>query len=407
MDRVNSSKRASAPISAGPMPAASIVVRAPARADEGAAEHQRAELGAVAGAVVGGEDAAAQRLGRALVDQRAQQRVLDPVRDTADGAPDHREGQSADAAPAPAIPMPCATTATSAQAASTAPRHAMGESGRAGRHAQRPRRDEDAVAEAPGPEHAGDEERLGGLVIVNSASAATAPPSVITSSCSPTSKREAVAGAHAARPALRVRAPPRAQHERRDRDDGERRRVDRRAPPQQPGGAERAAGQRPGGEPERAAASIMPLARATSAPAAAAGTSANSAGWLDRDAEPEQRDEHEQHAKRVDARRDAATIAACATDTPTSSPRFSKRSTIAPATPAPSDDRPPEREEQRRDRERRPGALLHVEDQREDGEEVAERGEAGGAGEQARSRLRRGTWRRSSRGDRSRSARRA
>src|SRR6478672_13798568 len=42
------------------------------RGDCEAAERQGPELGAVAGAVVGGERAAAQRLGHALVDQRAQ-----------------------------------------------------------------------------------------------------------------------------------------------------------------------------------------------------------------------------------------------------------------------------------------------------------------------------------------------
>src|SRR5437764_964392 len=40
-------------------------------ADDEPAEHERTELGAVARPVVGREDAAAERLGRALVDQRA------------------------------------------------------------------------------------------------------------------------------------------------------------------------------------------------------------------------------------------------------------------------------------------------------------------------------------------------
>src|SRR5215207_3521955 len=49
------------------------------RADEHAAGAQRAEFRGVARGVVGGERAPAQRLGDALVDQRAQQDVLDPV----------------------------------------------------------------------------------------------------------------------------------------------------------------------------------------------------------------------------------------------------------------------------------------------------------------------------------------
>ena len=45
---------------------------------------ERAQFGAVACPVVGGERAAAQRLRSALVDQRAEQHVLDSVRNAAE-----------------------------------------------------------------------------------------------------------------------------------------------------------------------------------------------------------------------------------------------------------------------------------------------------------------------------------
>src|SRR3954468_1021273 len=61
--------------------------------DDETAEGQRRELGAVAGAVVGGEGAAAHRLRDALVDQGPQQHVLDAVRNAAEGEPDHRGPQ--------------------------------------------------------------------------------------------------------------------------------------------------------------------------------------------------------------------------------------------------------------------------------------------------------------------------
>ena len=73
-----------APIAAGPRPARSSAVRAPRAPTPMPAEHKRAELGAVTCAVVGGERAAAHRLGSALVDQRAEQHVLDSVRDAAE-----------------------------------------------------------------------------------------------------------------------------------------------------------------------------------------------------------------------------------------------------------------------------------------------------------------------------------
>src|SRR3954468_19808427 len=63
------------------------------RPDDQAAEGERAELGAVAGAVVGGERAAAQRLGHALVGQRAQQHVLDAVGGAAEGEAEQRRPQ--------------------------------------------------------------------------------------------------------------------------------------------------------------------------------------------------------------------------------------------------------------------------------------------------------------------------
>ena len=52
------------------------------------------------------------------------------------------------------------------------------------------------------------------------------------------------------------------------------------------------------------------------------------------------------------------------------------------AMPAAEHQRPPQREEHGRDGERRAGLRLHVDDEREHGEEVAERGDAGGAGQQ-------------------------
>ena len=52
--------------------------------DDHAAERERAELGAVARGVVRRVGAAAQLVGDALVDQRAQEHVLEPVRGAAD-----------------------------------------------------------------------------------------------------------------------------------------------------------------------------------------------------------------------------------------------------------------------------------------------------------------------------------
>jgi hypothetical protein len=89
---VVSNSRQRSPIAAGPRPEASRPARAP-KAPTTRPPRASAELGAVAGAVVGGERAAAQRVGDALVDQRAQQDVLDAVRDAAEGEPDHRRPQ--------------------------------------------------------------------------------------------------------------------------------------------------------------------------------------------------------------------------------------------------------------------------------------------------------------------------
>jgi hypothetical protein len=95
------------------------------------------------------------------VDERAQQDVLDPVRDAPEGEPEQgdpqhrREGRSRD-------PEALRDDRRERGGRQTRRAHPAGEPGRAGRHAQRPRRDQQPVAEAPGAEHVGHEERLGG-----------------------------------------------------------------------------------------------------------------------------------------------------------------------------------------------------------------------------------------------------
>ena len=159
---VVSRNRQKRPMSAGPTPATSSAGAGTERGDDDAAERERAELGAVARAVVGGERAAAQRVGHALVDQRAQQHVLDAVGDAAEHEPDQRHPQHRGRAPRPRCRRPGASTATSPPTASR--RRARGGRARAepGGHAERPRGQQDPVGERAAVEHVGDEERLGG-----------------------------------------------------------------------------------------------------------------------------------------------------------------------------------------------------------------------------------------------------
>ena len=143
---------------AGPRPARQRRARAGAPTSD-AAERQRAELGGVAGGVVGGERAAAQRLGHALVDERAQQDVLDAVGDAAERSRPARATGRRRAAPA--TRRPARRWRPARRRSATRARR-----GARGRRRRRPcrasTREQHAVAGLPGAEHVGDEERLGG-----------------------------------------------------------------------------------------------------------------------------------------------------------------------------------------------------------------------------------------------------
>ena len=122
----------------------------------------------------------------------------------------------------------------------------------------------------------------------------------------------------------------------------------------------------PAVKPSERTVSISPLARAasTSAPAAA-GTSANSAGWLTATPKPSSAISGSSAHSASAPATIAATTAACANDTTTRSVRFSKRSTIAPASPAASTTGPHSAKISAETASADPVLLLHVEDQRE------------------------------------------
>ena len=136
-------------------------------------------------------------------------------------------------------------------------------------------------------------------------------------------------------------------------------------------------------KPSARAVSISPLARASSPSPAAAGTSANSAGWPTATPNPSSATQRQQRRQRVDAERDPGHDGRLRERDADEQRAVLEAVDDRAGEPGAEHDRTPQREEQRRDRERRAGALLHVQDEREHGQEVAERGEAGGAGEQA------------------------
>ncbi len=192
--------------------------------------------------------------------------------------------------------------------------------------------------------------------IEKTASAATAPPSAIARSRWRKQECEAVAGAHRL-VVRRRRLPAGPQHERGDADDDERERVDREREPQQPGRAERAAEQRAGGEAERADGLHQPVGARGVASAARRGRHERELRRLaDGDAEPEQRHQRQQRPQLVGAR-----------DHPGHHGRLRERDddehhAVLEAVddrarePGGEHDRAPQREDERRDRERGAGA---------------------------------------------------
>ena len=148
-------------------------------------------------------------------------------------------------------------------------------------------------------------------------------------------------------------------------------------------------------KPSERAASTWPLARADVAVARRPrGTSANSAGWHDRDAEAEQRDRARARPRESTPAAIPAAIAACANETPTSSARFSKRSTIAPATPAPSTTGPQSAKNSAETANAEPVRCCTCRTSGMNARKSPSAESAGGAGEQAEVA---GTWRRCSR----------
>ena len=284
------------------------------------------------------------------------------------------------------MPSPWRTTAASAAGCQMRPPDAVREPGRAGRHPDGPRAQQQPVGEAAAAEHAGDEERLGGRghreQRERGDGAAEGDPEVALTP----EEGEPVAGAH---PVVGVRGGLRpaasAQQQRRGGHDDERQRVQREGEPEQTGRAERAADERAGGEAERAGGFHQAVGpRGVGVRPGCRGDERELGRLADRDAEAEhghqrqqrpetvQAGEHRDHGRCLDERdgdQDPAVLEA-----------VDDRACHARG----QDDRPPEREDQRRDGERRAGALLHVQDQREDRHEVAERGEPGRPGEEAK-----------------------
>ena len=130
--------------------------------------------------------------------------------------------------------------------------------------------------------------------------------------------------------------------------------------------------------------SISPLARAASASGpAAAGTSANSAGWLTATPKPSSDHQRQQRPQAVDPGEHRAHDGRLAERHDDQDPAVLEAVDECAGDSRRQHDRSPEREDQRRDGERRAGPLLHVEDQREDRHEIAERGDAGRSGEKA------------------------
>src|SRR3954452_5523477 len=104
-------------------------------AHDEAAEGERTDLGAVAGAVVPGERAAAQGVRHALADERAEEDVLDAVGDAADGEAEQRHAQDrrhGSAREAEAL----RDDRRRGSRGHTRRRHAVGDAGGARRHAE-------------------------------------------------------------------------------------------------------------------------------------------------------------------------------------------------------------------------------------------------------------------------------
>ena len=195
---------------------------------------------------------------------------------------------------------------------------------------------------------------------------------------------EAVAGAdRLAGRACAGRAAPRPQREAREPDDHERQGVDGEREPQQSGGAEHAAEQRAGREAERAHRLHQPVGARDAVLAGCCGHERELSRLADRDAEAEQRHQRQHRPQRVHAEGDRDDDG-CLGERDADQERPVLETVDDRAREARAQyDRTPEREEDRGDRERRAGALLHVQDERDDGEEVAQRRQAGGAGQQA------------------------
>ena len=158
-------------------------------------------------------------------------------------------------------------------------------------HADRPRGDQQAVAEAPGAQHVGDEERLRGRRDGEHREGGDRAAERDREGAVAREEDEAVAGADARRREATGRRRARSAQAR-ERDGHERQRVDGQREPQLPGRAEHAAEQRAGGEAERAHALHQPVGAGDLGLTGRGGHERELRGLADRDGEAEQRDEH-------------------------------------------------------------------------------------------------------------------
>ena len=199
----------------------------PARADgahQEAAARQRHELGPVAQAVVGRVRTAVEPLGDALVDERADEDVLQALRRTADDVGD--EGEP-DREPERRKREPEALDGDGDErnGRRRSGRHAARQRGRAQHHARRPRRHENAVAEIARAEDVRREEHLGGRRRRHEEQRHERDRDDEREDAVAEEEDDAVARAAEVRAVAGWRAP-RAQDERDERDDREARGVD-------------------------------------------------------------------------------------------------------------------------------------------------------------------------------------
>ncbi len=199
-------------------------------------------------------------------------------------------------------------------------------------------------------------------------------------------EREPVAGTHrgvGVPGGLRPAAS--AQQQRCGGHDDERQCVQREGQPQQTGCAERAADERAGGETERADGLHQPVGPRSVGVRSGCGRDERELGRLaDRDAEAEDRHQRQQRPETVQAGEHRSHGCCLDERDGNQDPAVLEAVDDRPCHTCGKDHWPPEGEDQRRDGDRRPGALLHVQDQGEDRHEVAEGGEPGRSGEEAK-----------------------